>query len=120
MVRKHCSRASSSVSPTAGVWRRRAPRVFLPPAAGRLVRSGHLEARRITLEAPIIDFAGDGRRTLRTAARAAADMRAADERLLTHWRGGQLYVTGGTLRTVVPGAADAEPFGISHAELRRL
>ena len=98
----------------------RAPRLIVALDAWRMVRSGHLEARRITLEAPIIDFAGDGRRTLRTAARAAADMRAADERLLTHWRGGQIYVTGGTLRTVVPGAAEAETFGISHAELRRL
>ena len=98
----------------------RAPRLIVGLDAWRMVRSGHLEARRITLEAPTIDLVGDGQRSLRTATRTAADIRAADVHILTRWRGGQIYLAGGTLRTVLPGGTDAETFGISHAELRRL
>jgi uncharacterized protein YhdP len=98
----------------------RAPRLIVGLDAWRTLRSGHLEARRITLEAPSIDLAGEGPRPSRTAARSAADLSRPDARSLERWSGGEIRLTGGTLRIVLPGRTDADTFGISRAELRRV
>jgi uncharacterized protein YhdP len=98
----------------------RAPRLIVGLDAWRTLRSGHLEARRITLEAPSIDLAGEGLPPSRTAARSAADQRRPDARSLERWSDGEIHLSGGTLRIVLPGRTDADTFGISRAELRRV
>jgi len=98
----------------------RAQRLIVALDAWRMARSGHLEARRITLENPLIDLAGDRRGGPRAAARTPADARLAGTRILARWRGGQINISGGTLRTLLPGTTDAVTVGIAHAELRRL
>jgi uncharacterized protein YhdP len=98
----------------------RAQQLIVALDAWRTARSGHLEARRITLENPVIDLAGDGRGGPLAAARMPAHERLAGTRILARWRGGQINISGGTLRTRLPGTADALTVGISHAELRRL
>ena len=98
----------------------RAQRMIVALDAWRMARSGRLEARRITLENPLIDLAGDRRGGPRAAARTPADARLAGTRILARWRGGQINISGGTLRTLLPGTTDAVTVGIAHAELRRL
>ena len=87
--------------------------------AWRLVRNGQLEAHHITLENPVIDLAGPGRRPL-PAVTQVADARGAGARLLAHWRGGRINVVAGTLRTVLPGITEPVTLGISRAQLQRL
>jgi uncharacterized protein YhdP len=98
----------------------RAQQLIVALDAWRMARSGHLEARRITLENPVIDLAGDGRGGPLAAAHTPAHERLAGTRILARWRGGQINLSGGTLRTRLPGTTDAVTVGISHAELRRL
>jgi uncharacterized protein YhdP len=98
----------------------RAPRLIVGLDAWRTLRSGHLEARRITLEAPSIDLAGESPRPSRAAARSAADLRRPEAYGLERWSGGEIYLSGGTLRILLPGCTDADTFGISRAELRRV
>ena len=98
----------------------RAPRLIIGLDAWRTLRSGHLEARRITLEAPSIDLAGEGPRPLRPAAKGAAGVRRPDAHSLGRWSGGEIHLSGGTLRIVLPGRTDADTLGISRAELRRV
>ncbi len=100
--------------------RLRAPRLIVGLDTWRLARSGHLEARRITLDNPTIDLAGDGGGGAPPAPPAPADLRGAGERILARWLGGQINISGGTLRTVLPGGTDAITLGISRAELRRV
>ena len=100
-----------------------APQLVVGLDAWRMVRSGHLEAGRITLIKPDIDLSGAAL-TGRTAAAAAAtagqhDFFGSGARVLSRWRGGRIEVQGGTLR-IAPGTATALSFGIRHAQLRRL
>ncbi|HEY6824300.1 MAG TPA: hypothetical protein VI195_07650, partial [Steroidobacteraceae bacterium] len=98
-----------------------ARRLIVSLDAWRMVRSGHLEARRITLEDPIIDLAGDAQaRSGGAVTRSPAQARGMGARILARWRGGQINISGGTLRTVLPGGTDAVTLGISRAELRRV
>ena len=87
--------------------------------AWRIVRSGHLEARQIILEHPLIDLLGDGHRTPPAAAQPM-DLRRAGARLLGHWRGGRVTILAGTLRTLLPGSTEPVTLGLSHAQLQRL
>ncbi|HYX73615.1 MAG TPA: DUF3971 domain-containing protein [Steroidobacteraceae bacterium] len=99
----------------------RAPRLIVSLDAWRMVRSGHLEARRITLEDPSIDLAGESQAGQGAARRSSLEARGdAGASILARWRGGQINISGGTLRTVLPGGTDAVTLGISHAELQRL
>jgi uncharacterized protein YhdP len=99
----------------------RAPRLIVSLDAWRMVRSGHLEARRITLEDPSIDLAGEMHAGQGAARRTSLQPRGdAGASILARWRGGQIEISGGTLRTVLPGGTDAVTLGISHAELQRL
>jgi len=99
----------------------RAPRLIVSLDAWRMVRSGHLEARRITLEDPSIDLAGEMHAGQGAARRTSLQARGdAGASILARWRGGQIDISGGTLRTVLPGSTDAVTLGISHAELQRL
>src|SRR5215469_5328425 len=85
-----------------------------------MARSGRLEAGRITLESPDIDLAGAPRSAVRVAVHTPADVRGAGARILTRWRGGEISISGGTLRTLLPGGTEPVTFGIRRAELRHL
>ncbi|MBV9726418.1 MAG: hypothetical protein JO299_14760, partial [Gammaproteobacteria bacterium] len=98
----------------------RAHRLIVSLDAWRMLRSGHLEARRITLEDPVIDLTGEARPTNIPAPRSALPAHDAGTRLLARWRGGEIDISGGTLRTGVPGGSDAVTFGIARAQLRRV
>ena len=98
----------------------RAPRLSAGLDLWHMARSGRLEAGRITLENPIVDLTagvpGDARPPARTRARAA-DKGA---RILARWRGGQIEIDGGTLRSALPGTAVPVTLSIRYARLRRL
>jgi uncharacterized protein YhdP len=100
--------------------RLRAHRLIVSLDAWRTLRSGHLEARRITLEDPTIDLIGAAPVLERAAPRGAAQARDAGALLLSRWRGGEIDISGGSLRTLLPGGSDAVTLGITHAQLRRL
>src|SRR5215469_4357035 len=85
-----------------------------------MARSGRLEAGRITLESPDIDLAGAPRSAVRVAVHTPADVRGAGARILTRWRGGEISISGGTLRARLPGATEPVTFGIPRAVLRHL
>jgi uncharacterized protein YhdP len=97
----------------------RAPRLSIGLDLWRMARSGRLEAGRIALESPDIDLAG-GTRSGPRATHTPADVRGAGTRILARWRGGEISVSGGTLRTLLPGGSGPVTFGIRHAELRHL
>jgi uncharacterized protein YhdP len=101
------------------VWLR-APRLSVALDAWRLASSGRLEARSISLESPDIDLAGTIRSGTHVAAHEPADVRAGGARILTRWRGAAIDISGGTLRTVLPGGGEPVSFGIRRAELRHL
>jgi uncharacterized protein YhdP len=101
------------------VWLR-APRLSVALDAWRMARSGRLEAGRIALESPDIDLAGATRSAARVAASRPVDVRSAGARILTRWRGGEINISGGTLRTPLPGDTKPVTFGIRHAVLRHL
>jgi len=98
------------------VWLR-APRLSVGLDAWRMARSGRLEAGRIALESPDIDLAGATRSATPVAVHTPADVRGAGARILTRWRGGEINISGGTLRTLLPGDTEPVTFGIRHAEL---
>ena len=98
----------------------RAQRLIVSLDAWRMLRSGHLEARRITLEEPTIDLIGAPRALGSAAPRGAVQARDAGALLLGRWRGGEIDISGGSLRTMFPGARDAVTLGITRAQLRRL
>ncbi len=92
----------------------RAPRLIVSLDAWRMVRSGHLEARRITLEDPSIDLAGEMHPGQGAARRTSLQARGdAGASILARWRGGQidisenLTVLGGVPRTLAPPAPPA-------------
>jgi len=98
----------------------RAPRLIVGLDLWRMVRSGHLEASRITLENPDIDLAAAMRSGAPSAAGMPVDGAAAGAHILARWRGGRITITGGTLRTALPGGARALTLGLRRAELRRV
>ena len=85
-----------------------------------MVRSGHLEAGRITLENPTVDLTagvpGDAGAPAHTRARAAGE----GARILARWRGGLIEIDGGSLRSALPGTAAPVTLSIRYARLRRL
>ena len=101
------------------VWLR-APRLAVGLDAWRMVRSGRLAAGRISLESPDIDLAGTTRHGAHLATNRPADVRAAGVRILARWRGAEMDISGGTLRTLLPGGSEPVTFGIRRAELRHL
>src|SRR5437899_2054476 len=98
----------------------RAPELIVGFDAWRTLRSGQLEAGRITLVTPDIDFerVGSGGARVPGADRSAANLERA--RILQRWRGGRIDIEGGTLRLPDPGGS-ANPFTlqIRRASLRR-
>ena len=101
------------------VWLR-APRLSVGLDAWRMARSGRLEAGRIALESPDIDLASGTRSAAPVAVHTPADVRGAGARILTRWRGGEINISGGTLRALLPGDTQPVTFGIRHAELHHL
>lgn len=112
----------------------RAPELTVAFDAWRTMRSGHLEAGRISLIAPDIDLqrvGSEGTATQEISGRAGPHTGAAAARaptthalerarLLQHWRDGRIDIEGGTLRLPDPGGA-AEPLllQIRRASVRR-
>ncbi len=109
--------------PGAGAALLRSPRLIVGLDAWRMLRSGELEAGRITFVEPDVDLgaATFERSAARGAGAASAGVLGHGARLLSRWRGGRIDLEGGTLRLPAPGAA-ALPLAISvrHAQLRRL
>ncbi len=101
----------------------RAAQVVVVVDPWRSMRSGQLEAGRIRLVNPEVDFTGDGgdpatltHRRPGTGASALADA----PRWLARWRGGRIDIENGALRW--PAAAGAPPLtlNVRRAQLRRL
>src|SRR6185312_3798731 len=82
----------------------RAPELTVGFDAWRSMRSGQLEAGRITLIAPDIDL-----ERVRRAGGASTGAEAGKAGLLQRWRDGRIDVEGGTLRLPDPTGA-ATPF----------
>jgi uncharacterized protein YhdP len=91
--------------------------------AWRSVRSGQLEAGRITLIDPDIDLgarAGARLGTERAGPGAPAEILADARRVLGRWRGGRIDIQSGTLRWPVPAGAAPLLVTLRRADLRRL
>ena len=101
----------------------RAPELSVGLDAWRMVRSGHLEAGRITLLNPDIDLTGGvaaGAGTPASAGAPRANMLADAPRLLSRWRGGRIDIEGGALRWLEPGSGHPVSVDLMRADLRRL
>jgi uncharacterized protein YhdP len=105
----------------------RAPELIAGFDVWQTMRTGQLEAGRITLIAPDIDFVGAG--GVRAQGSALAHGRstahvplAADSfRILKDWQGGRVDLEGGTLRLPDPdGSGSALTFQIRRASLRHV
>ena len=99
----------------------RAPRLIVGLDVFRSVRSGHLEAGRITLIDPDIDLRSPRRAPSATPAAAGGandGTLSAGERMLSRWRGGRIVVEGGTIRSQLPDGS-AISLAMRHVELRR-
>ena len=100
----------------------RAPELVVGFDAWRSLRSGQLEAGRITLIAPDIDFerVGSGPAGARPPAGPHDEASAARARILQRWQGGRIDIEGGTLRLPDPaGSANPLTLQIRRASLRR-
>ncbi|HKD54894.1 MAG TPA: AsmA-like C-terminal region-containing protein [Steroidobacteraceae bacterium] len=102
--------------------RLRAARLTVALDTWRMVRSGQLEARRITLQSPDIDLSArvGPDSAPRMAAQDGPDLLSAGTRVLSHWRGGQIDIQGGTLRAAVARGALPVTLNIRRAQLHRL
>ncbi len=98
----------------------RARRLIISLDTWRMLRSGHLEPRRITLEDANIDLAPSSRLPGNAARPGPPQLREAGVRLLSRWRGGEIHLSGGTLRLRVPGRPDAVSIAIEEASLHRI
>src|ERR1700694_3096697 len=100
----------------------RAPQLIVGLDAWRMVRSGQLQAGRITLVNPDIDLgAGADMRAGAPATRAGCEpLLTAGARLLSRWRDGRIDIQGGTLRWPLTGAPLPLTLSVRHAQLRRL
>jgi uncharacterized protein YhdP len=106
--------------PDQGVVRLRAQRLSVALDAWRMARSGHLEVGRILVENPSIDLTVGASSGPRPPLHAGPEVRGAGARMLARWRGGEIDILGGTLRTGLPGSAQPVTLGIRNAKLRRL
>lgn len=103
----------------------RAPELTVAFDAWRTMRSGHLEAGRISLVAPDIDLQRVGTEpaattTARATAAATTATPLARVRLLQRWRDGRIDIEGGTLRLPDPsGSAEPLLLQIRRASVRR-
>lgn len=100
----------------------RAPRLTVALDPWRMVRSGQLEARRITLQSPDIDLTarpGDVAAPASAAARVRPGVTGAGARVLSRWRGGEIDIQGGTLRTALAHEGLPVTLDIRRAQLRR-
>ena len=99
----------------------RAPQLIVGLDAWRMVRSGRLEAGRITLVNPDIDLgAGAGLAGARAGGAGHEPVPSAGARLLSRWRDGRIDIQGGTLRWPRAGAPSPLTLSVRHAQLRRL
>ena len=100
----------------------RAPRLGVALDLWRMVRTGRLEAGRITLENADVDLTGELRAMTARGARpaaAAGEARWSDgARVLSHWRGGVIEIDRGSVRGLLPSAASV--LTVRHALLRRV
>ncbi len=103
-----------------GGLRLRARRLIVSLDTWRMLRTGQLEARRITLEDPSVDLAGGPSLRSGAARPGSVQLRDAGARILSRWRGGEIQVSGGTVRLLLPASADAVNVAIADASLRRL
>ncbi len=104
-------------APGSGALLLRAPRLSIGLDLWRMARGAQPEAVRVVLESPAIDLAGGP--AVLPARAGALRARELDEglHLLTFWRGGEIDITGGTLR--VPAAdGSALMLGMRQAQLR--
>jgi uncharacterized protein YhdP len=109
----------------------RAPELVAGFDVWQTLRSGQLEAGRITLIAADIDFGGMAAARLRGGAITSEGARASGGtgsvpdvdavRVLEGWRGGRVDLEGGTLRLPDPAGGSSNPLvlRIRHASLRR-
>ena len=97
----------------------RAPQLIVGLDAWRMVRSGRLEAGRITLVNPDIDLgAGTGLAGARAGVAGHEPLPSAGARLLSRWRDGRIDIQGGTLRWPLSGAPLPLTLSVTHAQLR--
>ncbi len=98
----------------------RAPQLIVGLDAWRMVRSGRLEAGRITLVDPDIDLgAGADLAGARAGGTGHEPVLSAGARLLSRWRDGRIDLQGGTLRWPLTGAPLPLTLNVRHAQLRR-
>ncbi len=98
----------------------RAPQLIVGLDAWRMVRSGRLEAGRITLVDPDIDLgAGADLAGVRAGGAGHEPVLSAGARLLSRWRDGRIDLQGGTLRWPLTGAPLPLTLNVRHAQLRR-
>jgi uncharacterized protein YhdP len=99
----------------------RAPQLIVGLDAWGMVRSGQLEAGRITLVNPDIDLAaGTGVAGAPATGPGREPLLSAGARLLSRWRDGRIDIQGGTLRWPLTGAPLPLTLSVRHAQLRRL
>jgi len=99
----------------------RAPLLVVGLDAWRSVRSGHLEAGRLTLINADIDLSVvPAVRSGGAPGAAPGALAAAGRRVLAGWRGGRIDVEGGTLRWPAVGGGLPLSVSVRHADLRRL
>ena len=111
MAPRRCFTPSRSVSARRRAFLR-ATELVVGLDAWRTVRSGQLEAGRITLIDPDIDLgarAGALVDTDRAGPGAPAEILADARRVLGRWRGGRIDIQDGTLRWPAPAAAAPLP-----------
>ncbi|MDB6041745.1 MAG: hypothetical protein JWM63_296 [Gammaproteobacteria bacterium] len=100
----------------------RAPELVVGFDAWRTLRSGQLEAGRITLISPDIDFerVGSPPGGARATGASHDEASARRTRILQRWQGGRVDIEGGTLRLPDPGgSANPLTLQIRRASLRR-
>jgi uncharacterized protein YhdP len=100
----------------------RAPELVVGFDAWRTLRSGQLEAGRITLVSPDIDFerVGSAPGGARVTGASHDEASAHRARILQRWQGGRIDIEGGTLRLPDPGgSANPLTLQIRRASLRR-
>ena len=99
----------------------RAPQLIVGLDAWGMVRSGQLQAGRITLVNPDIDLAaGTGVAGAPATGPGREPLLSAGARLLSRWRDGRIDIQGGTLRWPLTGAPLPLTLSVRHAQLRRL
>jgi uncharacterized protein YhdP len=99
----------------------RAPQLIVGLDAWRMVRSGQLQAGRVTLVNPDIDLgAGVGLAGASASGPGREPLLTAGARLLSRWRDGRIDIQGGTLRWPLTGAPLPLTLTVRHAQLRRV